>query len=73
MGIDLGKLFSDAAKGVSDAAKGVSDFVVKTTDDIAKAIDQNGDGKLDISDIHAYQARVQATQEENQRKTDLEH
>ena len=72
MGIDFGKLISDAAKGVSDAAKGVSDFVVKTTDNIAKAIDQNGDGKLDISDLHAYQARMRTAQEENQRKTDLE-
>ena len=65
MGIDLGKMFADAAKGVSD-------FVVKTGDDIAKAIDQNGDGKLDISDLQAYQARVQAEQAENRRKADLE-
>lgn len=72
MGIDFGKLISDAAKGVSDTAKGVSDFVVKTKDDIAKAIDQNGDGKLDISDLHAYQARMRTAQEENQRKTDLD-
>ena len=36
------------------------------TQDITKALDQNGDGQLDISDLHAFQARNQAAQEENQ-------
>ena len=65
MGIDFGKIFNDTVKGVSD-------FVNKTGKDIANALDQNGDGKLDISDLHTIQARNQAAQEENQRKSDLE-
>ena len=44
LGIDFGKM-------ISDAAKGVSDFIVKTGDDITKAIDQNGDGSA-CSYIH---------------------
>ena len=72
MGLDFGKLLNDAAKGISDAAKGFSDFVDKTGKDITKALDQNGDGKLDISDLHVFQAKNQAAQEENQRKADLE-
>lgn len=65
MGIDFGKMFNDAVKGVSD-------FINKAGQDITKAIDQNGDGKLDISDFETYQARIQAEQAENQRKADLE-
>ncbi len=65
MGIDLGKLFNDAVKGVSD-------FIDKTGKDIAKAIDQNGDGKLDLSDIQTVSDRIQASQAEARRKADLE-
>lgn len=65
MGIDLGKLFNDAVKGVSD-------FIDKTGKDIAKAIDQNGDGKLDLSDIQTVSDRIQASQAETRRKADLE-
>ena len=64
-GLDLGKLLGDAVKGVND-------FVDRASKDLTKAIDQNGDGKLDISDIQAVLDRNQATQEENQRKADLE-
>ena len=72
MGLDFGKLLADAAKGVSDAAKGVSDFIVKTGDDITRAVDQNGDGKLDISDIQVALERARAAQEERRRQADLE-
>ena len=65
MGIALGKLFNDAVKGVSD-------FIDKTGKDIAKAIDQNGDGKLDLSDIQTVSDRIQASQAEARRKADLE-
>ena len=65
MAIDFGKILGDAVKGVSD-------FVDKAGKDITKALDQNGDGQLDISDLHAFQARNRAAQEENQRKADLE-
>lgn len=65
MGFDLGKILSDAAKGVSD-------FIVKAGDDITKAIDQNGDGKLDFSDIQTAIDRNQAAQAESRRKADLE-
>ena len=65
MAINFGKMFNDAVKGVSD-------FVDKAGKDITKALDQNGDGQLDISDIHVFQARNQAAQEENQLKADLE-
>lgn len=65
MPFDLGKMFNDAVKSVSD-------FVDKTGKDIAKALDQNGDGQLDISDLQALQERNQAAQKENQRKADLE-
>ena len=65
MGIDLGKMLADATKSVSD-------FLVKTGDDITKAIDQNGDGKLDISDIQTVLDRNQAARNESQRKADLE-
>ena len=65
MGIDFGKM-------ISDAAKGVSDFVNKAGQDITKAIDQNGDGKLDISDIQEAIKKNQEAQAENQRKNDLE-
>ena len=65
MGIDLGKLFGDAVKGVTD-------FVDQAAKDITKAIDQNGDGILDISDIQTVLDRNQAAQAENQRKADLE-
>jgi len=65
MGIDLGKMLNDAVKGVSD-------FIDKTGKDIAKAIDQNGDGKLDLSDIQTVSDRIQASQAEARRKADLE-
>ena len=65
MGIDLGKMFNDAVKGVSG-------FIDKTGKDIAKAIDQNGDGKLDLSDIQTVSDRIQANQAEARRKADLE-
>ncbi len=65
MGIDLGKLFADAAKGVSD-------FLDQTGKDITKAIDQNGDGKLDLSDIQVVSDRIHAAQAASQRKADLE-
>lgn len=65
MPIDFGKMLGDAVKGVSD-------FVDKAGKDITKALDQNGDGKLDISDINVLKAKNQAAQEENQRKADLE-
>ncbi len=65
MGIDLGKMFADAAAGVSD-------FLNKTSKDITNAIDQNGDGKLDFSDIQVISDRIQAAQAEAQRKADLE-
>lgn len=65
MGIDFGKM-------ISDAAKGVSGFVDKARKDITEAIDQNGDGKLDIADFHVASDRLQAAQAENQRKADLE-
>ena len=65
MPIDFGKMFNDAVKGVSE-------FVDKTGKDISKALDQNGDGQLDISDFHVFQEKTQAAQEENQRKLDLE-
>ena len=65
MAIDFGKMFNDAVKGVSD-------FIDKAGKDITKALDQNGDGQLDISDIYSIQARNQAAQEESKRKADLE-
>lgn len=65
MGIDFGKMFNDVVKGVSD-------FVDKAGKDITKALDQNGDGQLDITDFHAFQKKNQEAQEENQRKADLE-
>ena len=43
VGIDFGKLLGDAVKEVTG-------FVDRASKDITKAIDQNGDGKLDISD-----------------------
>ena len=65
MGIDLGKM-------INGAVKGVSGFIDKTGKDIAKAIDQNGDGKLDLSDIQIVSDRIQANQAEARRKADLE-
>lgn len=65
MGFDLRKMFGDAIKGVSD-------FVDKTGKDITKAIDQNGDGKLDLSDIQVVSDRIQAARAESQRIADLE-
>ena len=65
MGIDFGKLLGDAVKEVTG-------FVDRASKDITKAIDQNGDGKLDISDIQTVLDRNQAAQAENQRKADLE-
>ncbi len=65
MGFDLGKMFGDAIKGVSD-------FVDKTGKDITKAIDQNGDGKLDLSDVQVVSDRIQAARAESQRIADLE-
>ena len=65
MGIDFGKFLGDAVKGVAD-------FVDKAGKDITQALDQNGDGKLDISDFHVFQAKNQAVQEENRRIADLE-
>ena len=55
-----------------NAAKGVSDFIDRTGKDITNSLDQNGDGKLDISDLLAFQAKKKAAQEENQRRADLE-
>ena len=60
MGIKLGKVFDNAVKGVSG-------LVDKTGKRIAEAIDQNGDGKLDFSDIQTISDRIQA-----RRKADLE-
>ena len=65
MGIDLGKM-------IAGATKGISDFIDKTSKDITKAIDQNGDGKLDLSDIQVISDKIQAERAENQRKVDLE-
>ena len=65
MGIDFGKMFNDTVKGVSD-------FIDKTGKDIVKAIDQNGDGKLDLSDIQTISERIQANQAKARRKADLE-
>ena len=65
MAIKLGKAFDNAVKGVSG-------FVDKTGKRIAKAIDQNGDGKLDFSDIQTVSDRIQASQAEARRKADLE-
>lgn len=65
MPINFGKMLGDAVKGVTD-------FVDKAGKDITQALDQNGDGQLDISDLHVFQAKNQAAQEENQRKADLE-
>ena len=65
MGIDFGKMFNDTVKGVSD-------FIDKTGKDIVKAIDQNGDGKLDLSDIQTVLDRTQANRAEARRKADLE-
>ena len=65
MGFDLGKTFADAAKRVSDS-------LGKTGKDITKAIDQNGDGKLDFSDIQVISNKIQADRAEAQRKADLE-
>ncbi len=65
MGIDFGKMLGDAVKGVSD-------FVTKAGQDITKAIDQNGDGKLDFSDIETVASNFRASQAEAQRKADLE-
>ncbi len=65
MGIDFGKMFADAAKGVSD-------FFDNAGKDITKAIDQNGDGILDFSDIQTFVSKNQAAQEESRRKSDLE-
>ncbi len=64
MGIDLGKM-------IAGAAKGVSDFIDKTSKDVTKAIDQNGDGKLDLSDIQVISDKIQADRAENQRQVDL--
>lgn len=65
MSIDLGKVFANATKGVSD-------FLDQTGKNITKAIDQNGDGKLDLSDIHVVSDRIRAAQAASQRKADLE-
>lgn len=65
MGIDLGKMLNDAVKGVSG-------FIDKTGKDITKAIDQNGDGKLDFSDIQTVLDRIQANKADARRKADLE-
>ena len=65
LGIDIGKI-------ISDAAKGVSDFFVKAGDDIVKAVDQNGDGILDGADIQTVIERNQEAQREGRRKADLE-
>ena len=64
MGINVGKF-------VNDAVKGVSGFIDKTGKDLAKAIDQNGDGKLDFSDIQTVSDRIQANQADARRKADL--
>lgn len=72
MAFDFGKLITGAGKTIADASRGISDFVNKAADDITKAVDQNGDGKLDISDIHVITDRINATRAEAQRKADLE-
>ena len=64
MGIDFGKMLGDAVKGVSD-------FVNKASEDITKAIDQNGDGVLDFSDIQTVADSIRANQEEARRNADL--
>ena len=65
MGVNFGKMLNDAVKGVSS-------FIDKTGQDITKALDQNGDGKLDFSDIQTVSNRIQANQAEARRKADLE-
>ena len=72
MGIDIGKMLGEAVKGVSD-------FFDNAGKEIVKAIDQNGDGILDESDIQAFNSKKQAEREkwqaeqaERQRKADLE-
>ncbi len=65
MGIDFGKM-------IADAAKGVSDFIDQTGKDITKALDQNGDGTLDLADIQVIADRLHAGREAAQRKADLE-
>ncbi len=72
MGIDFGKMLSDVGKGVSDFFVKAGDDIVKAGDDIVKTFDQNGDGKLDLSDIQTVIDRNQAAQAENQWKMDLE-
>ena len=62
----------DFRKLISDAAKGTSDFFDRTGKSIASALDQNGDGKLDLSDIHVVSDRINAAREAAQRKADLE-
>ncbi len=65
-------MIADASKGITDATKEVSSFIDKTGKDLAKAIDQNGDGVLDISDIHTVTDRIREAQEKARRKADLE-
>ncbi len=65
MGFDFGKL-------INDAAKGVSDFFEQAGKDITKAIDQNGDGKLDLADLQALSSNIQANQERARRQADID-
>ena len=65
MGIDLGKMFADATKGVSE-------LIDRAGKDITKAIDQNGDGKLDIADLQKISDKIQEERAEAKRKADLE-
>ena len=65
MGIDLGKK-------ITDAAKGVSKFIDKTGKDITRTIDQNGDGKLDLSDVKVISNKIQTDRAIAQRKADIE-
>ena len=65
MGINFCKL-------ILDAAKGVSEFIDKTSKNITNAIDQTGDGELDISDIQVVSERIQSDIAAAQRKADLE-
>lgn len=72
MAFDFGKLIADAGKTIADAGKGISDLVNKTTQDITKAVDQNGDGIFDATDIQIINDRINAQRAEAQRKADLE-
>ena len=65
MGIDFGNMLNSVVKGASD-------FIDKTGRDITRAIDQNGDGRIDLSDIHTVSDRIQTHQANSRRKAALE-